>query len=118
MNKRKLLGLLTIIAAIPPLAYALFFIIRYKAPITNILVVEKMVIVICCSIGGLLLWRGKRWGYALSAIGWLVILCTSIYGIYNIATRSDMLLQNGIFVAIGIPVFMILIIDIIGRKKA
>ncbi len=118
MEKRKLLGSLTIIAAIPPLAYTLFFTIRYKAPITNILVVEKMVIVICCSIGGLLLWQGNKWGFGLSAIGWFVILCTSVYSIYNIATRSDMLLQNGIFVAIGIPVFVILIRDIIGRRKA
>ena len=118
MNKRKLLGLLTIIAAIPSLAYILFFTIRYKASITNPLVMEKIVIVIFCSIGGLLLWQGKKWGFGLSAIGWLVILYTSIYGIYNIATRSDMFLQNGIFVAIGIPVFVILMRDIIGRKKA
>ena len=117
MKKRKLLGSLTIIAAIPALAFALFFIISYKAKITNFLVIEKIVIVICCSIGGLLLWQGKRWGYGLSAIGWLLILYTSIYSIYNVATRSDMLLQSGIFVAIGIPVFVILIRDIIGRKK-
>ena len=117
MNKRRLLGLLTIVAAIPSLAYALFFTIRYKAPITNFLVVEKIVIVICCTIGGLLLWRGKRWGLGLSAVGWLVILCTSIYGIYNIATRSDMLLQNGISVAIGVPVFVMLVREIIRREK-
>ena len=118
MKKRNLLGSLTIIAAIPSLAYTLFFTIRYKASITNFLVVEKMIIVIFCLIRGLLLWRGKKWGLGLSTIGWLVILYTSIYGICNIATRSDMLLQNGIFVAIGIPVFVILIRDIIGRKKA
>jgi hypothetical protein len=110
-------GLLTIIAVIPSLAYTLYFTIRYKAPITNILVVEKMVIVICCSIGGIPLWQGKRWGFVLSAIGWLIILCTSIYGIYNIATRSDFLLQNAIFVAIGIPALVILIREIFGRKK-
>ena len=118
MKKRKLLGSLTIISAIPALAFALFFTISYKASITNILVVEKMVIVICCFIGGLLLWQGKRLGYGLSAIGWLVILYTSTYSIYNVATRSAMLLQSGIFLAIGIPVFVILIRDIIGRKKA
>ena len=118
MKKRNLLGSLTVIAAIPSLAYALHFTINYKATITNLLVIEKMVIVVCCSIGGLLLWQGKRWGYVLSAIGWLVILYTSICSIYNVATRDDMLLQSGIFVAIGIPVFVILIRDIIGTKKA
>jgi hypothetical protein len=112
-------------AAIPSLAFVIFFMTVYAAPITHWFVIENLVIVFSCVIGGILLWKGTKWGYQLSAIGWLVILYASIMSIYvafqpetKEATRFTMFVKDGLFVALGIPVVVILIRDIITRKNA
>lgn len=87
-------------------------------------VIEKLVIVFSCIIGGILLWKGTKWGYQLSTIGWLVILYASIMSIYvafqpdtNEAARFTMIV-NGLFIVIGIPVVVILMRDIIAKQNA
>lgn len=125
MKKRRFLSSLTIIAAIPSFAFVIFFTTSYDAPLTHWFVIEKLVIVFSCIIGGVLLWKGSKWGYQLSVVGWLVILYASIVSIYvafqpatKEAARFTMFIKDGLFLTIGIPVFFILVRDIITRKNA
>jgi hypothetical protein len=124
MKTRRFLSTLTFIAAIPSLIFVIFFTKTYGAPLPHLFFLEKLFIVFSCIIGSILLWKGTKWGYKLSTIGWLVILYGSITSIYvafqpdtKEATRYAMIAKDGLFLAIGIPVIVILIHDII-RKKA
>jgi hypothetical protein len=111
-------------AAIPSLVFVIFFTTVYEAPITHWFVIEKLVIIFCSIIGGILLWKGTKLGYQLSAIGWLGILYASIMSIY-VAFQPDTkgalrftMLINGLFIATGIPAIVVLVRDIIARKNA
>jgi len=119
MKKRKFLGSLTIMAAIPSLAFVIFFTTVYEASITHWFVIEKLVIIFSCIIGGILLWKGTKWGYQLSTIGWLVLIYASIMSIYvafqpdtKEALRFTMFITDGLFIAVGIPAVVILVRDI------
>lgn len=123
MKKRKLLGTVTIIAAIPALGFILFFISKYNAPLYHWFVVEKMMIGFCSIIGGILLWRGHKWGYRLSTIGWAVILYASIMSLYvafqpevNEQLKITMMSKDIIYLLVGIPILSILIRDIIKTR--
>jgi len=122
--KTKFLSALTIMAAIPSFAFVISFTRVYEAPITHWFVIQKLIIVSLCFIGGILLWRGAKLGYQLSTIGWLTILYESFMSIYvafqpetKEATRAAMFIMNGIFIMVGIPVLIVLIRDIMKKKK-
>jgi hypothetical protein len=121
--KTGFLSLLTIIAAIPSLGFVIFFMRVYDAPLTHWFIMENLVIVFSCFIGGVLLWKGKKWGYRVSEIGWLIILYRSFMSIYvaflpdtKEVTRVPMFITNAIFIVVGITVLIALIGDIVKRK--
>ena len=120
MKKRKILGTLTIIASLPALGFMLFFLVIYKAPFTHWLIIEKIVIVFSCIIGGILLWQGHKWGYRFSTIGWMMILyvsLSSVYVAFQPATKEHirlaMFVKDAIYLSVGLPALVILVRDMI-----
>lgn len=125
MKKRKLLGSLTVIAAIPALGFMMFFLVVYNASLMHWLVIEKIIIGFTCILGGVLLWQGHKWGYRLSIIGWMVILYVSFSSIYvafqpetNEHLRLAMFSKDAIYLTVGLPALVILIRDMIKTKKS
>ena len=82
MKKRKITGLITILAAIPRIGYILFFVTHNPAFLIHWVVIEKLLIATACILGGIFLWRGSIWGYRFSVLGWVMILWASASNIY------------------------------------
>jgi len=121
MEKRKLLGSLTIIAAIPFLGFIIFFFSVYNI---NWFLIENIAIVIFCSVGGKLLWRSSKWGYRLSAIGWAILLFDSVTSVFAVLlteittqARTILITKDIIYLLIGIPADFILIRDMMKERK-
>lgn len=58
----------------PALAFLGYFVLTYSPPISHWLIWEKVAIGFFCLIGGIMLWKGKLWGYVFSALGWGLLL--------------------------------------------
>jgi len=118
IKKRKILGTLTILGSVPSLWLAAFLLIFYKFSLMHWLFVEKMIIVLCCFIGGIFLWKGHRIGYLLSAVGWAFLIYVSLSSIVvafdsegSDRSRYLMLTKDLFYLAIGFPIFILLIYD-------
>jgi len=74
LKKRRILGIITVLAAMPALAFLGYFVLTYSPPISHWLIWEKVAIGFFCLIGGIMLWKGKLWGYVFSALGWGLLL--------------------------------------------
>ena len=80
MKKRKIIGLLTILAGLPGLGGLLLLDRLDSYPLAAIIVVVNAIVIrgICGTLGGILIWRGSKWGYYLSLITWLYLVVVSI----------------------------------------
>jgi len=74
LKKNKFLGAATIVAAIPSLVFLLFFVIMYSPSIYHWLIWEKVIIIVFCTFGGIMLWKESILGYFFSIIGWGIII--------------------------------------------
>jgi len=120
MRIRRIIGLITIIAAIPHIGFMIFFILVYHASFTHWVVIEKLLIGITSILGGVLLWREGFWGHRLSIISWTLILFPSLSALYvglfhtSNANAQIVLLTKDIVVSlIGTITLFILVRDLI-----
>ena len=82
MKKRRIIGLLSVLIAFPNLFLCIGLLGWHDFPITHWLVLEKLSIIVCGIIGGVLLWNGRRTGYLLSIIAWLIVFKGSSSSLY------------------------------------
>lgn len=80
MKKRKIIGLLTILAGLPGLGGILLLDRLDSYPTAAVIVVVNAIVIrgICGTFGGILIWRGSKWGYYLSLITWLYLIVVSV----------------------------------------
>jgi len=80
VKKRKIIGLLTILAGLPGLGGLLLLERLDSYPSAAVIVVVNAIVIrgICGIFGGITIWRGSKWGYYLSLITWLYLLVVSI----------------------------------------
>ncbi len=80
MKKRKIIGLLTILAGLPGLGGILLLDRLDSYPTAAVIVVVNAIVIrgICGTFGGILIWRGSKWGYYLCLITWLYLIVVSI----------------------------------------
>lgn len=125
MKKRKFLGIITVLAAVPALAFLGFFLLSYSPPISHWLVWEKTAIGFFCLIGGIMLWKGSLWGYRLSTIGWglIVFVHASILKAFytnldkiNFINYLAKVWFSVAFILIGTLIIFILLHDILRKK--
>jgi len=124
MIKRILIGSITLLAALPALFLVVMLTQYRQFPFTHWAVIEQLFIAVTCFFGGILIYPNIKWGYLLSTIGWLLLIFQSTTGVYwafdprtKEPQRTFMLVQNGIFVVIGIPILIILISHLMKRRK-
>ncbi len=96
MNKQKTIGLITILAGLP--AIGGFWLIGYleNFPLTATIIVINAIIfrAICGTVGGILIWRGSKWGYYLTLLCWLYLIVVSLLTLIQ-------LYDNGIVLSYG-----------------
>jgi hypothetical protein len=80
VKKRKIIGLLTILAGLPGLGGLLLLDRLDSYPSAAVIVVVNAIVIrgICGTFGGILIWRGSKWGYYLSLVTWLYLVAVSI----------------------------------------
>jgi hypothetical protein len=83
MEKRRIIGTVTVLIAFPYLFLSVVLTGRYDFPIIHWFILEKLSIVIFGVIGGVLLWNGRRIGYILSLIAWIIIFEESSSTLYH-----------------------------------
>ncbi len=96
MKKRKIIGLLTILAGLPGLGG--FWLIGQldNFPLLATVIVFNAIFFrgICGTVGGILIWRGSKWGYYLTLITWLYLIVVSVLTL-------NQLYNNGIVLSYG-----------------
>lgn len=96
MNKQKIIGFITILAGLP--AIGGFWLIGQldNFPLTATIIVVNAIIfrAICGTVGGILIWRGSRWGYYLTLLCWLYLILVSFLTLIQ-------LYDNGIVLSYG-----------------
>jgi hypothetical protein len=132
---KKLIALVTFLAGISGLAgIYLIFKLRNLPPGAVLIVVTAIVFRgVCGTLGGVLLWAGRRTGSYLALVTWFYLVIVSIltiFGLYNkdlhlsTAFRSDHLAAFGkplawsvAKLALGIPVIYYLVTDLMRTRK-
>lgn len=80
MKKRRIIGLITILAGLPGLGG--FWLIGQldNFPLMATVIVFNAIFFrgLCGAVGGILIWRGSKWGYYLTLITWLYLIAVSI----------------------------------------
>lgn len=94
MKKQKIIAVLTILAGIPGLGG--FWLIGQldEFPFIATVVVFNAIFfrAVCGLLGGMLIWRGSKWGYYLTLITWLYLIIVSIL-------TFNQLYNNGIVIS-------------------
>ena len=92
MNKLKITGLITIIAGVPGLGG--FWLIGHLG---NFPLAAKIIVInaiffrgICGTLGGILIWRGSKWGYYLTAMTWMYLIVVSFLTIIQLYNNGIM----------------------------
>lgn len=136
MKKRKIIGLLTILAGFP--GFGGFWLIGEldNFPLMATVIVFNAILFrgICGTIGGILIWRGSKWGYYLSLISWLYLIVVSVltfnhlynngivisYGFLeeNFSSFGRPLLLSSLKVLFGIPIVHIVLNDLLKTYKS
>lgn len=86
----KLVGVLTIIAGLPGLGGLLLFGKLGDFPFAATVVVINSFLLrgVCGTLGGILIWRGNRWGYYLSSIAWVYLVAVSVLTLSDLYGRG------------------------------
>jgi len=127
VNKLKITGLITIIAGVPGLGG--FWLI---GQLGNFPLAAKIIVInaiffrgICGILGGILILRGSKWGYYLTAITWMYLIVVSFltiiqlynngitftYGFLseNYSTFGRRFLYSLLKIAVGAPILYIIL---------
>ena len=135
MKKQKIIGLITILAGLP--AIGGFWLIGYleNFPLAATIIVINAIIfrAICGTIGGILIWRGNRWGYYLTLLCWLYLIIVSVltliqlydngivlsYGFLeqNYSSFGRPFLLSVLKIAFGIPIVHVVINNLLRARK-
>jgi uncharacterized membrane protein len=90
VNKFKITGLLTFIAGVPGLGG--FWLIGYLG---NFPLAAKIIVInaiffrgICGTLGGILIWRGSKWGYYLTLISWIYLVVVSFLTLNQLSSQG------------------------------
>jgi len=120
MRIRRIIGLITIIAAIPHIGFMIFFIYAYHASFTHWMLIEKFLIGITSILGGALLWREGVWGHRVSIISWILLLFASLSALYvglfhtsNANAQIVLLTKDILISSIAMIILFILVRDLI-----
>lgn len=127
MKKRRLEGAITVLAGLPGLAGILLLIKISNLPTAAFIVVTNSIFFrgLLGTMGGILLWRGRAWGYYLSLLSWAYMIAVSILTISSEAI-NDGAISAGLFVheyettlklVLGTPICYILLRDIFESKN-
>jgi ABC-type multidrug transport system permease subunit len=130
----KLAAFLTVAAALPSLGGLLLIGKLENLPVAATVVVVNSLIFrgTCGILGGILLWRGSRWGYYLSLIAWLYLVTLSLLTLWDLHGKGLVLslsfLQESysafgrpfarslIQVVLGLPIIYVIFKDL-GRRR-
>jgi len=130
----KLAAFLTVAAALPSLGGLLLIGKLENLPVAATVVVVNSLIFrgTCGILGGILLWRGSRWGYYLSLIAWLYLVTVSLLTLWDLHGKGLVLslsfLQENysafgrpfarslIQVVLGLPIIYVIFKDL-GRRR-
>lgn len=132
---KKIISLVTILAGLPGLAGIYLLFKLGNLPEGAVLIVVNAVVFrgICGTLGGVILWTGHRLGSYLTLITWSYLIIVSILTLVSLynkgihissAFESDHLAAFGkplawsiVKLALGIPVFYLLIKDLFHTGK-
>lgn len=80
LKKQRIIGLLTILAGLPGLGgFWLIGQLDNYPPMAAIIIFNSIFFkAVCGIVGGVLIWRGRRWGYYLTLIAWLYLIVVSV----------------------------------------
>jgi len=130
----KAVGLITIVAGIPGLGALLLAGMFGDFPLPAKMVVLNSFVLrgVCGTIGGILLWRGSKWGYYLSLVAWLYLVTVSVLTLFGLFDKGLILslsflqenypnfgrpfLRSVIKIILGIPIIY-LIFKSLGQKR-
>ena len=135
MKKQRIIGILTIIAGLSGLGG--FWLIgqldKFPTPAKVIVVNSIFFRGICGTLGGILIWRGNRWGYYLTLICWLYLIVVSVLTLVQLHDNGlvvsyEFLEQNyssfgrpflisAIKIIAGVPIVHIVIKNLLATHK-
>jgi uncharacterized membrane protein (DUF2068 family) len=132
---KKLIALVTLLAGLPGLAGIYLLFKLGNLPSGAVLIIVNAIVFrgVCGTLGGVLLWTGRRIGSYLALVTWSYLLIVSVLTLISLyekglhiatAFRDDHLAAFGkplawsvVKLAIGIPVFYYLITDLMRTRK-
>ena len=130
----RAVGLVTIVTGLPGLGALLLLGMFSDFPLpAKVVVINSFVLRgLCGIVGGILLWRGNKWGYYLSLIAWLYLVAVSALTLSDLFDKGLVMslsfLQENypafgrpftrsvIKIILGIPIIY-LIIKTLGKKR-
>ena len=132
---KKLIALVTFLAGISGLAGIYLLFKPGNLPPGAVLIVVNAIVFrgVCGTLGGILLWTGRRIGSYLTLVAWFYLVIVSILTIFSLynkdlhlstALRGDHLAAFGkplawsaVKLALGIPVIYYLVTELMRTKK-
>jgi hypothetical protein len=132
---KKLIALVTFLAGLPGLAGIYLLFKLGNLPSGAVLIVVNAIVFrgVCGTLGGILLWTGRRIGSYLALVTWSYLVIVSVLTLLSLyekgfqlstAFRDDHLAAFGkpfawsvAKLALGIPIFYILITDLLRAGK-
>ncbi|MEW6143479.1 MAG: hypothetical protein AB1598_00510 [Thermodesulfobacteriota bacterium] len=107
---KKVIGLITLLAALPGLAGVYLLIKSGNLPPGALLIVVNAVVFrgVCGTVGGILLFAGRRWGSYLALVAWSYLIVVSILtliGLHDKGLQLVSLLHGEVPASFGKPLF-------------
>jgi len=86
VKKRKIIGILTVLAGLPGLGGFWLIGILSDFPIAATIIVIDAILFrgLCGVAGGILIWRGSKWGCYLTLVTWVYLVLVSILTIIQL----------------------------------
>ena len=135
MKKRRIIGVLTILVGLTGLGGLSLMEQINSFPLTAKIIVANSIFFkgICGTLGGILIWRGNKWGYYLTLVCWLYLIIVSFltliqlhnngieisYGFIqeNFSNFGRSFLMSVIKIVVGVPIIHIVINEILKAYK-
>jgi len=111
LKKQRIIGLLTILAGLPGLGgFWLLGQLENFPPMAAIIIFNSIFFkAICGIVGGVLIWRGIKWGYFLTLIAWLYLIIVSVFTLVQLYNNGIVLSYSFLeanFSTVGRPFMM------------
>jgi len=116
MKGKKAIGIFSILLTIPSLLLLIVLLGYFKFPYSHWLIIEKLIIVFCGSLGGVILLVTRKHGYVLLFVMLAVIFFSAISRVLTFFFRGQNkitmdLFQSGYELAIGSVIILLFWID-------